>query len=96
MTQDHQPSQAQRIFEQPPDAISLYSDMAQVLRTPNEIVFQFYETIPGPPGADATITLVRTRLRATITVSIPHAANIGEILRTRTQEPTADQPGAPQ
>jgi len=96
MTQDQQPSEAQRIFEQPPDAISLYSDIAQVLRTPNEIVFQFYETIPGPPGADGKITLVRTRLRATITVSIPHAANIGEILRTRTQEPTADQPGAPQ
>ncbi len=93
MTQGEQPAQtqqpelhqAQRVFEQPPDAISLYSDIAQVLNTGNEIVLQFYETIPGPPGPTGTMTLVRTRLRATITVSISHAANIGEILRTRTQ-----------
>jgi hypothetical protein len=96
MTQGQQPTQIQRVFEQPPDAISLYSDMAQVLGTGNEVVFQFYETIPGPPGPDGNITVVRTRLRATITVSIPHARNIGDILRTRTQQPTADQPGAPQ
>ena len=96
MTQGEQPAQIQRVFEQPSDAISLYSDVAQVVRTANEIVFQFYDTIPGPPGPDGSITVVRTRLRATITVSIPHAANIGEILRTRTQQPIADQTGAPQ
>lgn len=96
MTQGQQTTQAPRIFEQPPDAISLYCDLAQVFATGNEIVLQFYETIPGPPGPDGSITGVRTRLRATITLSIRHAANIGEILRTRTQESTADQPGAPQ
>ena len=96
MTQGQQPTQVQRIFEQPPDAISLYCDIAQVFRTPNEIVLQFYDTIPGPPGPDANITVVRTRLRATITVSIPHAANIAETLQTRTQQSIADQPGAPQ
>jgi len=94
MTQPEEHAQVQRIFEQPPDAISLYSDMAQVIRAPNEIVLQFYETVPGPPGPDGKITVVRTRLRATVTVSIPHAANIGDILRTRTQEPIADQPAA--
>jgi len=96
MTQEQQPAQIERVFEQPPDAISLYSDLAQVIRSAHEIVFQFYESIPGPPGPDGTMTLVRTRLRATITVSIPHAANIGDILRTRTEQPTPDQPGAPQ
>jgi len=96
MTQGQQASQAQRIFEQPADAISLYSDLTHILRTENEIVLQFYETTPGPPGVAGNITTVRTRLRATVTVSIPHAANIGEILRTRTQQSPADQPGAAQ
>jgi len=95
MTQDQQHGQfqqAQRLFEQPSDAVSFYSDMAQVLRTGNEIVLQFYETIPGPPGPDERITVVRTRLRATIMVSIPHATNIGEVLRTRIQESIPDEP----
>jgi len=99
MTQAQQPTephQAPRVFEQPPDAISLYSDLAQVLSTGNEIVLQFYESIPGPPGPDGQFTVVRTRLRATIMLSFRHAANIGDILRTRVQESTADQPGAPQ
>jgi hypothetical protein len=42
--------QIQRIFEQPPDAISFYSDMAQILSTGNEVIIQFYEAIPGPPA----------------------------------------------
>jgi len=96
MTQDQQPTQVQRIFEQPPDAISLYSDLAQVIRTQNEIVLQFYETIPGPPGPGGEMSLVRTRLRATITVSLPHAVHIGDILRTRTQQPPPEHPGVPQ
>lgn len=74
-------SQITRVFEQPPDAISLYSDFAQIFGTGHEVVLQFYETIPGAPVAGGgAIQMVRTRLRATIVVSIPHAANIGNLL----------------
>jgi len=44
-----------RIFEQPPDAVSFYSDVAQVLGTGLEVVMQFYETIPGTPGPGGKI-----------------------------------------
>jgi len=74
-----------RVFEQPPDAVSFYCDMAQVFATGNEIVLQFYESIPGPPGVTGNIGKVRTRLRATITLSVPHAANIGKLLVERTK-----------
>jgi len=84
MTQDAPGGiQAQRLFEQPADSASFYSDMAQVVSTGNEVILQFYETIPGPPGADGNITVVRTRLRATVTVSVKHAANIGNLLIQR-------------
>lgn len=72
--------QANRIFEQPPDAISFYSDFAQIVGTASEIVLQFYETIPGAPGPDGNVTMVKTRLRATAMVSKSHAANIGKLL----------------
>jgi hypothetical protein len=72
--------QVTRIFEQPPDAISLYSDLTQILGTGHEVVLQFYETIPGTPGPGGQIQMVRSRLRATITVSMAHAANIGRLL----------------
>jgi len=72
--------QAERFFEQPPDAISFFSDLAQVAHTGNEIVLQFYETIPGPPGPEGRITKVRSRLRATITVGLTHAQTIGKLL----------------
>jgi hypothetical protein len=75
--------QIERIFEQPPDAVSFYCDMAQFFSTGNEIVMQFYEVIPGPPGPGGDITKVRTRLRATVTFSIPHARNIGNLLLQR-------------
>jgi hypothetical protein len=79
--------QIQRIFEQPPDAISFYCDMAQILSTGNEIIIQLYEAIPGPPGGPgAQITNMRTRLRSTVTVSFPHARNIGKLLIERTGE----------
>lgn len=80
------PVTAERVFEQPPDAISFYSDLGQVLGTGNEIIIQFYETIPGPPGPGGKITRVRTRLRATITFSIAHAAKIGNLLIEKTKE----------
>jgi len=78
--------EAQRVFEQPADAISFYSDFAQVVATGNEILLQFYETIPGPPGADGLVQMVRTRLRATVIVSRPHAARIGQVIREKLPE----------
>ena len=70
----------QRIFEQSPEAISFYCDLGQFIHTGNEIVMQFYETIPGIPDSGGNIKNVRTRLRATITVSLSHAQNIGKML----------------
>ena len=72
--------QVTRVYEQPPDAISLYAEVAQIIATGHEVVLQFYETIPGSPGAGGQIQMVRSRLRATITVSMTHAANIGRLL----------------
>jgi len=72
--------QAERFFEQPADAISFFSDFAQVAHTGNEIVIQFYETIPGPPSREGGMTKVRTRLRATITVGLTHSQVIGKLL----------------
>ena len=77
---------AERIFEQPSDSISFYSDLVQVLGTGNETILQFYESIPGPPGPGGKITRVRTRLRATVTFSIAQAANIGKLLIEQTKE----------
>ncbi len=78
--------QIERIFEQPADAISFYSDMMQIISTGNEIVIQAYEAIPGPPGPEGHITKIRTRLRATITVSKAHTKNIGNLLIQKTEE----------
>jgi hypothetical protein len=74
------PLEISRVFEQPEGSLSFYSDVAQVMGTGNEVLLQFYETIPGPPGPSGTMQLVRTRLRATIVVSYAHAANIGNLL----------------
>ena len=74
------PLEISRIFEQPEGSLSFYSDVAQVMGTGNEVLLQFYETIPGPPGPSGTMQMVRTRLRATIVVSYAHAANIGNLL----------------
>lgn len=80
------PATIERIYEQPPDSISFFCEMGQVFGTGNEIIAQFYETIPGPPGPDGKITRVRTRLRATIVLSMSHAANIGKMLVEKTKE----------
>lgn len=77
--------QVERTIEQPADAISFYSDFAQIVATGNEVLLQFYETIPGPPEADGHVRVARTRLRATVIVSPPHAGRIGEIIRERLQ-----------
>lgn len=86
MAQEHSetakqaPMRVTRVFEQPPDAISLYSDFAQVMGTGREVLLQFYETIPGVPGPKGAPEIVRSRLRATVTLSRAHAANIGKLL----------------
>ncbi len=79
--QSSAPTQISRIFEQPDGALSFYSDYAQILNTGNEVMLQFYESIPGAPGGPGgQIQMVRTRLKASIVISIPHAANIGNLL----------------
>lgn len=83
------PSAMERVFEQPLDSISFYSEMAQVLATGNEIIVQFYETIPGAPDLKGNIEKAKTRLRATITLSYPHAANMGKLLTERTKKKAA-------
>ncbi len=47
--------QVNRIYEQGPDSVSFYSDVAQIVNTGHEVVLQFYETIPGAPGPDSKI-----------------------------------------
>jgi hypothetical protein len=78
--------QIARLFEQPTDAVSFYTDIGQVMHMGNEIVLQFYETIPGPPDSSGKVKNVRSRLRATITLSLSHARNIGKLLVERTKE----------
>lgn len=77
--------QAERFFEQLPDAISFFSDFAQIARTENEIIMQFYETIPGPPEPEGHITKVRTRLKATIMIGLTHAQTIGKLLTEKAE-----------
>lgn len=72
--------QVSRLFEQPPDALSTYSDFAQVMGTGNEVILQFYDTVPDVPGPDGQIQSVRTRLRATVVLSKALAINIGRLL----------------
>jgi hypothetical protein len=72
--------QVPRLYEQPSDAVSFYSDIGQILYTGKEVVLQFYETIPGPPESEGVIKNVRSRLRATVTMSTLHAHNIGKLL----------------
>jgi len=84
-----QQAQITRIFEQGPEAVSLYSDFAQVMGTGSEVVLQFYETIPGPPGPGGHAQMVKSRLRATITLSHTHAAAIGELLTRNAQAVSA-------
>jgi len=86
--------QVSRIFEQPPDAMSVYSDFAQVLGTGTEVILQFYETIPDVPGAGGQIQSVRSRLKATVIVSPAHAHNIGRLLQEQAGEGQAPSTGS--
>ncbi len=73
----------QRDFEQSPDAISFYCDYAHVIGTDNEVVMQFYETIPAPPTRAGKITKAVSLLRATVTFSPVHAKQFGKALIER-------------
>ncbi len=79
-TKKEVPANIERTFEQHPDAISFYSDLGQVFATDHEVVLQLYETIPGIPEPGGKVSKVKTRLRATITFSHPHAIIIGDVL----------------
>lgn len=78
--QEGQPQKIERFFEHPPDAISFFSDYTQVISTGHEVLIQFYETIPGPPDMQSHIKQVRSRLRATITMTYPLSQNLGKLL----------------
>ena len=88
--QDVRGAQAKRLFEQPPDAISLYSDVAQVLGTEHEVFLQFYETIPEAPGAEGRVTEVTSRLRVTVVLSPTHALRLGKSLLGKLEETEQD------
>ena len=74
-----------RLFEQPPDATSFYSDLVQVSNTGQEVLLQFYESIPGTPAPDG-MTQVRTRLRATVMMSLAHADTLERTLRAQREQ----------
>ncbi len=80
------PITVNRIFEHPPGTISFYSDFTQVISTGHEIIIQFYESIPGLPTSGGQIEKVTTRLRATVTLSVPHANNLGKNLMEKALE----------
>lgn len=44
-----------RTFSASPDAQSFHCDYTQIVGTANEIVLQFYETVPGLPGEDGRV-----------------------------------------
>lgn len=69
-----------RTFEQPDNAMSFYSDLAQITGTGNEVIIQFYETIPGSPDPEGNIKKVKTTLRANVIISFAHAKNLGKLL----------------
>lgn len=86
---------ANRVFEQPPDAMVCYADFAQIVSTGHEVILQFYESIPGPPSAPGgKVQTVRTRLRASVIVSLAHARNIGQNLLTQVSEKPVTSPPA--
>ena len=79
-------SQIRRVFEQPLDALSTYSDLTQIVGTANEIILQFYESIPGIPGQSGGPEEMTTRLKATIVMSMAHAAILCKLLMERIPE----------
>lgn len=91
---EFQDVRAQRHIEQPPDAISLYSDLAQVLGTEHEVYIQFYETIPKAPDAEGKVTEVTSRLRVTVVLSPAHALTLGKTLTEKIKATAPDSGGS--
>ena len=83
---DRGESQERRVFDQPSDALPIYSDLTQIVGTSNEIILQFYESIPGIPGQSGGPEEMTTRLKATIVMSMAHAAILGRLLMERIPE----------
>ncbi len=75
-----QESRVTRTWEQPEDAIVCYGEIAQIVRTQQEIYVQFYETIPSIPDSSGRVDTVRCRLRATVVLSKAHATRLGHLL----------------
>lgn len=69
-----------RTFTQPVDAISFFSDYAQVLVSGDGITMQIYETIPGVPSGDGKVSSVTTRLRATVSMTEERARALAAAL----------------
>lgn len=80
-----------RRFTQPPDSFVGYADFAQVSAIEDEVVIQFYTTIPGIPAEPGKIEDAVTRLVATIIVSPSHARRLASVL-TQTSEGGSQQP----
>ena len=80
----------QRVFEQPPDAITCYAELVQTVVTEHEVILQFYEPVPGPPIAPVPVSgppegqvgpgIMRSRLRATIILNKQHALRLATSL----------------
>ena len=83
-------TKAKRHFEQPPDAISLYADLAQLLATEHEVYLQFYETIPKAPDAEGNVAEVTSRLRVTVALSPAHALTLGKSLLVKLEKTEQD------
>ncbi len=75
------PQKVMRVFEQPPDAASIFSEFVQVVGTENEVLIQFYDLVPGPPVLPSgTAEVVKNRLRVTVALTPNLAKRLGELL----------------
>jgi hypothetical protein len=71
---------AERIFEQPPDAVTCYADVTTLVVTESEVILQFYEPVPSPPAAGSRAPSIRSRLRATVILNKDHARRLSNNL----------------
>jgi hypothetical protein len=71
----------ERSFSISPDLVSFYSDYAHVLGTADEVMLNFYETIPGLPNESGNVEGAESRLRATVTLSMRHAGVLARLLQ---------------
>jgi hypothetical protein len=68
-----------------PEALITYSDYVQISRTENEVILQFYVTIPGMPEGPKVQEAV-TRLVATIVLTSTNARRLGNTLMATMQQ----------